>query len=155
MEGDRDIVAMLNDALTAELTAVNQYFLAAKLCHHWGYTKLAARVREDSIDEMRDAERLIDRILELDGFPNLQRLGTVAAPESVPEHLALALETERAAVARYRAGVALASEHGDAGTAVLLEELLGDEEEHLVWLERQHRLLEQLGEALYLASWVG
>ncbi|MEW6154725.1 MAG: bacterioferritin [Actinomycetota bacterium] len=152
MQSDPAIIELLNDVLTAELTAVNQYFADHKMCENWGYGRLAAKFREDSIDEMKDAEMLIGRILYLEGVPNLQRLGPVRVGETVPEKLALALDVEKAAVARLNAGVALCVEKGDNGTRQLLESILTGEEEHADWLETQLGLVTSLGEALYLSQ---
>ena len=118
MRGNPVILELLNDCLTAELTAVNQYFVDAKMCGNWGYERLAARFREDSIDEMRDAETLIERILYLEGVPNLQRLGMVRVGETVTEKLQAALDLEKAAVARLNDGIARCTEH--AGSVRLI-----------------------------------
>lgn len=150
MRGDPEIIEFLNEALTAELTAVNQYFLHAKLCGHWGYARLAKSFYDESIGEMKDAESLMDRILHLDGLPNLQRLNSVGVGESIVEQLALARETEEAAVARYNQGVALARSKDDNGTRHLLERLLTDEEEHLDWVESQERIIADIGVERYL-----
>ena len=151
MRGNPVILELLNDCLTAELTAVNQYFVDAKMCGNWGYERLAARFREDSIDEMRDAEALVDRILYLDGVPNLQRLGSVRVGENVPEKLALALDVEKEAILRLNQGIPVCVEEGDNASRQLLERILAGEEEHADWLEAQLTLLAQLGEANYLA----
>ena len=137
MRGDEQVIELLNDVLTAELTAVNQYFLDYKMCENWGYGRLAGKFREDSIDEMKDAEMLISRILYLDGVPNLQRLGPVGVGEDVPEKLRLALEVEKAAIARLNQGVELCVAKGDNGSRQLLETILSGEEEHADWLEIQ------------------
>ena len=155
MQSDEEIIEVLNEVLTAELTAINQYFVDAKMCADWGYGRLAERMKEDSIDEMRDADALIERILYLDGVPNLQRLGAVKVGETAPEKLRLALDLERDAIARLNLGVALVSEKGDHGTRQLLESILKGEEEHADWLETQLELISQIGEALYLAQQVG
>jgi bacterioferritin len=114
MQGNERVLDLLNDVLTAELTAVNQYFVDAKMCQNWGYDRLAAKFREDSIDEMKDADSLIERILYLDGVPNMQRLGPVRVGESAPEKLKLALDVESEAIARLNAGVAVCVELGGA-----------------------------------------
>jgi len=145
---------VLNDVLTAELTAINQYFVDAKMCANWGYQRLAEHFRDDSVDEMKDAEALIERILYLDGVPNLQRLGMVRVGESVPEKLQLALQVEIEAVQRLTAGIAVCNTEGDHGSRQLLERILAGEEEHADWLESQLQLIRQLGEALYLSSQV-
>ncbi|MCA1707963.1 MAG: bacterioferritin [Actinobacteria bacterium] len=154
MKGNDAVLQLLNEVLTAELTAVNQYFVDAKMCENWGYERLAAHVRADAIDEMRDAEALIDRILYLEGVPNLQRLGTVRVGETVPEKLTLALRVETEAVERLNRGIAFCTEAGDNGSRELLEKILAGEEEHADWLEAQLELLRQLGDALYLAQQV-
>jgi bacterioferritin len=155
MKGAEAVVELLNEVLTAELTAINQYFVDAKMCENWGYAALAARIRADSIDEMGDAEKLIERILYLEGMPNLQRLGSVKVGETVPEKLSLALALETDAIRRLNQGIAVCTEVGDNGSRELLVTILEGEEEHADWLEAQLLLIEQLGEALYLAQQVG
>ena len=152
MKGDAEIVEVLNECLTAELTAINQYFVDSKMCEDWGYERLAHRFRQDSLDEMRDAETLIDRILYLEGVPNLQRLGTVAVGETVGEKLRAALDLEVAAVERLNRGIALCTGRGDNGSRELLQGILEGEEEHADWLETQLALVAQIGEANYLAQ---
>ncbi len=152
MQGSSEIIQALNEMLTAELTAINQYFAHSKLCENWGWKGLAAKYREESIDEMRDAERLMDRILLLEGMPNLQRLGNVMVGETVPEQFDLDLALEVAAVDRYRQGIKLALEQGDAGTRELLEHLLEGEEQHLDWIETQQRIVADIGIERYLQS---
>lgn len=152
MQGDHEIIELLNDVLTAELTAINQYFIHAKLCESWGFERLAKHNYDESIDEMKDAERVIERILFLEGVPNLQRLGSVLVGETVAEQHRLDLDLERAAVDRYNEGVALARDKGDNGTRELLEDLLTGEEEHADWLEAQLNLIEQVGVENYLAQ---
>ncbi len=152
MQGDPEIIELLNEVLTAELTAINQYFVHAKMNENWGYRRLAKRFYDDSIDEMRDAEKIIDRILFLDGVPNLQRYGTVAVGEDVHEQLRLVLATEQAAVERYNRGVGLATAKGDNGTRELLESRVVDEEEHLDWAESQLKIISDVGIEHYLAQ---
>lgn len=152
MQGNAEVIELLNDVLTAELTAVNQYFIHAKMCGNWGYERLADTVRDESIDEMKHAEELIERILYLEGVPNLQRLGSVRVGQTVPEQLRLDLEVEVEAVTRLNAGIAACVAAGDNGTREMLEEILTDEEEHADWLETQLGLIEQVGEAHYLAQ---
>ncbi|MDQ3979678.1 MAG: bacterioferritin [Actinomycetota bacterium] len=154
MRGDPEILDLLNECLTAELTAVNQYFADYKMCENWGFGHLAEKFREDSIDEMRDAEMLITRILYFEGVPNLQRLGAVRVGETVHEKLTLALDVEREAIERLNRGVATCVAKGDNGTRQLLEGILTGEEEHADWLETQLELIRTLGEALYLANQV-
>jgi bacterioferritin len=146
------IIELLNDVLTAELTAVNQYFGHARMQDNWGYRRLAERSRSESIDEMRHADQLIERILYLEGMPNLQRLGSVRLGEDPVEQLRLDLEVERDAVARFNRGIATAVEAGDNGTRRLLEGMLTSEEDHVDWLETQLALVGSLGEQLYLSQ---
>ena len=152
MQGQPEIIELLNDVLTAELTAVNQYFGHAKMQSNWGYEHLAEHTKDESIDEMRHADEIIERILYLDGMPNLQRLGSVLLGETVPEQFQLDLQMERAAVARFNAGIAKAVELGDNGTRELLEKMLVSEEDHVDWLETQLNLVDQIGEQLYLSQ---
>ena len=154
MQGNPEVIELLNEVLTAELTAINQYFIHAKMCENWGYEKLAKKTYDESIDEMRDAEKVIERILYLDGVPNLQRLGSVRVGETVPEQHQLGLELEIDAIERYNRGVALARGHGDNGTAEMLEDLLTGEEDHADWLEAQLVLIDQVGVENYLATWI-
>ncbi len=154
MKGDKGVIELLNDVLTAELTAVNQYFVDAKMCENWGYARLAEHIRADSIDEMKDAEMLVDRILYLDGVPNMQRLGPVKVGETVVEKLRLALALETEAIARLNKGIAQCVKSGDNGSRELLEKILLGEEEHADWLEAQLELVKQMGEAHYLAQQV-
>jgi bacterioferritin len=152
MQGDPQIIDLLNEVLTAELTAVNQYFLDAKMYDNWGYERLAERFRSESIDEMKDADHLIERLLYLEGHPNLQRLGTIRTGESPIEKLSLALTLEQEAIARLNPGIALCVERGDNGSRDLLAEILEGEEDHADWLESQLSLVEQLGQAHYLTQ---
>jgi bacterioferritin len=152
MQGDPQVLELLNEVLTAELTAVNQYFLDAKMFDNWGYQRLAERFRSESIDEMKDADRLIDRLLYLEGHPNLQRLSAIRTGEEPAEKLSLALALEQEAIARLNAGIALCVERSDNGSRDLLEEILEGEEDHADWLETQLSLVEQLGQAHYLAQ---
>lgn len=154
MQGSATVIELLNDVLTAELTAVNQYFVHSKMCSNWGYDRLAHHNRDESIGEMKDAEELIERILYLEGVPNLQRLGTVQVGETVPEQLALDLEVERTAIERLNRGIATCVAEGDNGSRDLLEDILEGEEDHADWLETQLELIRQLGEAHYLAQQV-
>src|SRR5687767_4512199 len=155
MKGNDDVIELLNEVLTAELTAINQYFVDAKMIGNWGYLRLAAKFREDSIDEMRDADELIERILYLEGMPNLQRLGSVRVGESVPEKLSLALEVEREAVERLNRAIARCVELGDNGSRDLLAGILHGEETHADWLETQLGLVAELGATAYLAEQLG
>jgi bacterioferritin len=152
MQGSQAVLELLNEVLTAELTAVNQYFLHAKMCDNWGYQRLAHHDRDESIGEMKDADHIIERILYLEGVPNLQRLGTVGVGETVPEQLRLDLDLEREAITRLNRGIALCVAEGDNGSRDLLEDILEGEEEHADWLETQLALLAEIGEAHYLAQ---
>ena len=152
MQGDRGIVELLNEVLTGELTSINQYFVDAKMLANWGYERLASAFRDESIDEMKDADHLIERILYLDGMPNLQRLGPVRVGETAQEKLDLALDLERQAIERLNTGIALCVERADNGSRELLEGILHGEEEHADWLEAQLELISQVGEAHYLAQ---
>jgi bacterioferritin len=155
VQGNPEIIELLNDVLTAELTAINQYFIHAKMQDNWGYDHLAHETRDESIDEMKHAEKVIERILYLEGTPNLQRLGSLRVGESAVEQLRLDLELEREAIPRLNAGIAAAVAIGDNGTRELLEAILTDEEEHADWLETQLELIRQIGEAHYLAQQMG
>ena len=155
MPGSAAVVEALNEILTAELTAINQYFVHSKLCESWGFGALAAHNRAESIDEMRDADRVIDRILFLGGLPNLQRIGSVAIGENVPEQFEVDLALEREAIERYNAAIALAVAESDNGTRELLEQLLVGEETHADWLQTQLELIERIGVQNYLASQLG
>lgn len=149
MQGSPTMLEFLNEALTAELTAINQYFAHSKLCENWGWQRLAAKYREESMEEMRDAEHLMDRILLLDGMPNLQRLGSVRIGETVREQLDVDRELEIDAIERYRRGVELAVAEGDPGTRELLERLVVGEESHLDWIDTQLTMIDDIGIELY------
>ena len=152
MRGHDEVIELLNEVLTAELTAVNQYFVDAKMLSNWGFERLGSKFREDSIDEMKDADQLIERILYLDGLPNLQRLGTVRVGETAHEKLDLALDVEKEAIERLNRGIELCVRVGDNGSRQLLEAILQGEEEHADWIESQLELINRLGEAHYLAQ---
>src|SRR5262244_3212481 len=154
MRGHERVVSLLNDVLTAELTAINQYFIHGRMCENWGYERLWKHLREESLGEMRHADKLIERILYLEGVPNVQRLGKVNVGETVPEQLRLDLEVERAAIRLLNEGIELARSLGDNGSRDLLEELLEGEEAHANWIEAQLTLITQMGEAHYLAQQV-
>ena len=152
MQGDAEIIEVLNEILTAELTAINQYFIHAKMREDWGFVKIAEKARDESIDEMKDAEKVIDRILYLDGVPNLQRYDPVLVGETVTEQYRLELETETRAIERYNRAIALAVAKGDNGTRELCEARLVDEESHADWLESQLNVIETIGVENYLAQ---
>ena len=152
MQGNEAVVELLNEVLTGELTAISQYFVDAKMLSNWGYERLGERFRRESIDEMKDADVLIERILYLEGIPNLQRLSTVRVGETPAEKLELALDLEKQAITRLNRGVALSVELSDNGSRELLERILVSEEHHADWLETQLELIRQLGEGHYLAQ---
>ncbi|MGI5130562.1 bacterioferritin [Pseudonocardia sp. CA-107938] len=154
MRGDPEVIALLNEQLTSELTAINQYFLHAKMQGNWGLTKLAEYTKAESIDEMRHAEKITDRILFLEGLPNYQRLGTLRIGQTVKEQLEADLSIEVAVVERLRPGIAMCRDKGDITTANLFEEILADEEHHIDYIETNLELIERLGEQLYLAQLV-
>jgi bacterioferritin len=152
MKGDKQVIALLNDVLTAELTAVNQYFLHARLCHHWGYERLYERVRKESIGEMKHADELIERILYLEGMPNVQRYGKVDVGQTVLEQFQLDLQVEYEAVKRLNQGIEACRTAGDNGTRTLLERILHEEEAHVDWLETQQETIKQVGAESYLSE---
>src|SRR5580698_8420983 len=154
MRGDDRVIELLNEQLTAELTAINQYFLHAKMQENNGWVKLARVTREESIDEMKHAERITDRLLFLEGLPNYQRLSPLHIGESVKEMFEADLGLEVAAVARLRGGVDYMRSIGDITSAAIFEYILADEEGHIDYLETQLGLLESLGDPLYLAQLV-
>lgn len=152
MKGDAKIIEALNDVLTAELTAINQYFVHAKMCENWGYSRLAKKKREESIEEMKHADDVIERILFLDGVPNMQRLSPVRVGEEPVEQHKLDLELELEAVERVNEAIALCRDKSDNGTRELLERLLKEEEESVDWLEAQLYLVDDIGREKYLAE---
>jgi bacterioferritin len=154
MQGDEKVIEFLNQQLTAELTAINQYFLHAKMQENFGWTKLAAHTKAESIDEMRHAEILTDRILFLDGLPNYQKLFSLRIGQTLQEQFESDLAVEHDAVDRLRPGIELMRSVGDVTSARIFEEILGNEEEHIDYLETQLELLGRLGEALYIAQLV-
>ena len=152
MKCDKRLMDALNQILTGELTGINQYFIHAKMCANWGYQRLAKFNRSESIEEMKHADELIERILYLDGVPNLQRLNNVRVGENVAEQMDLDLKLEIDAVKLLNETIALAVELHDNGTRELLEKILVDEEEHIDWLEVQLSLISQVGIENYLAQ---
>jgi bacterioferritin len=152
MKGKPEIIDALNDILTGELTAINQYFLHARMCENWGYQRLWEHVRAESIDEMKHADKLIERILYLEGMPNVQRLGKVNIGQTVPEQLKSDLDLEQGALTKLNQYIELARGLGDNGTRDLFEDILESEEQHVNWLEAQLSLIDQVGEANYLAQ---
>jgi bacterioferritin len=152
MKGPDEIIESLNEVLTGELTAINQYFLHAKMCDNWGYRRLADKIRHESIDEMKHAEELVERVLYLDGVPNLQRLWPLKIGETVPEQFANDLELEYAALRRLNDAIARCVALGDNGSRELFAKILVDEEGHVDWLETQLSAIEDLGLPQYLAQ---
>jgi bacterioferritin len=152
MKGIPEIIDALNDILCAELTGINQYFVHARMCENWGYERLWQRLRAESIDEMKHADELIERILYLEGVPNVQKLGKINIGETVLEQLKSDLGLERDAIERLNKAIELCRSRDDNGSRHLLEEMLTSEEKHLNWLESQLEQIKQLGEANYLSQ---
>lgn len=152
MQGDKKVIEFLNAQLTAELTAINQYFIHARMQDNWGFTKLAAYTQHESIDEMKHAQILIDRILFLEGLPNLQKLNPLRVGQTVPEQFEADMVIELEAVTRLREGIAYMREKGDITSANIFEEILADEETHVDYLETQLELIKTLGLASYLQN---
>jgi len=154
MQGDKRVIEFLNEQLTAELTAINQYWLHYKLQANNGWAKLARHTRHESIEEMGHADKLAERIIFLDGLPNFQKLSPLRIGQSVTEMLECDMKVEAEAVDRLRRGIKYMREKDDVTSANLFEEILEDEEEHIDYLETQLDLVKKLGEPLYLAQLV-
>jgi bacterioferritin len=152
MRGDSKVIEYLNKALLNELTAINQYFLHSKMFKNWGYKELAEYEHKESIDEMKHADRLIDRILFLEGLPNLQQLGKLLVGETPKEALECDLKLEYAALPDLKVAIAHCESVGDFVSRELFESILESEEEHIDWLETQLGLIAALGEPLYLQA---
>ena len=152
MKGDPKIIDLLNEVLTGELTAINQYFLHAKMCLNWGYAHLGEKIRQESIDEMKHADKLVERVLFLEGLPNLQRLGKLAIGTNVVEILKNDLAFESGTVPKLNKGIQACRDAGDNGSEELLTTILVDSEHHVDWLESQLELVKQVGDAHYLAQ---
>ena len=150
MKGDAKVIAYLNQILANELTAINQYFLHSRMFRNWGYQALAKHEYEESIDEMKHADKLVERILFLDGLPNLQKLNKLLIGETPKEVIACDLKLEEMAIPDLRDAIAYCETVRDYATRELLEDILESEEEHVDWLETQLALIESLGEPLYL-----
>ena len=154
MQGDPDVLKLLNEQLTSELTAINQYFLHSKMQENWGFTELAAHTRKESFEEMQHAEMLTDRILLLDGLPNYQRLFSLRVGQTLREQFEADLAIEYEVVERLRPGIVMCREKQDSTSANILEEIVKDEESHIDYLETQLELMDKLGEELYSAQCV-
>ncbi len=155
MKGDKLVIQHLNKILANELTAINQYFLHSRMYRNWGYKTLAEHEYKESIDEMKHADRLIERILFLDGLPNLQKLNKLMIGETPADVIRCDLKLEEIAIPDLKEAIAQCEKVADYGTRELLEHILESEEEHVDWLETQIGLIAQLGEALYLQGKVG
>ncbi|TMH56290.1 MAG: bacterioferritin [Betaproteobacteria bacterium] len=155
MKGNAKVIKRLNEVLTNELTAIDQYFLHAKMFAHWGFARLAAHERKDSLDEMKHAEELMERILFLEGVPNLQDLHKLLIGENVQEALACDLKLEMAAHPAIKGGVADAEACGDYVSRDLFRRILSSEEEHIDWLETQLELIMKIGIENYQQSQLG
>jgi bacterioferritin len=154
MQGDPDVLRLLNEQLTSELTAINQYFLHSKMQDNWGFTELAEHTRAESFDEMRHAEAITDRILILDGLPNYQRIFSLRVGQTIREQFEADLSIEYEVLARLKPGIIMCREKEDSTSANLLEKIVADEELHVDYLETQLELMGKLGEELYLAQCV-
>ncbi len=152
MKGDARIIEILNEVLTAELTAINQYFVHGEMCENWGYERLQKKIRMHSIGEMKHAEKVIERVLFLDGVPNVQRLGKINIGENVHEQFKVDIQLELSAIAHLNKGIETCREIGDNNSRHLLEEILEEEEEHVDWIEAQLALIDQVGIQNYLAT---
>jgi len=155
MQGNPEVLDVLNRALTIELTAINQYFCQAKMCQNWGYLKLGKKHYEESMGEMRHAEKLIDRILFLDGVPEISRYDTIRVGIDVKEHFENDLQLEMGGVKHYNDAIELCTKLKDNGTRELLEPILVESEEHVDWLETQLGLIEAVGLQNYLSEQMG
>ncbi|MEU5030883.1 bacterioferritin [Streptomyces milbemycinicus] len=152
MQGDPEVLEFLNEQLTGELTAINQYFLHSKMQDNFGWTKLAAYTRTESFDEMKHAETITDRILLLDGLPNYQRLFHVRVGQTVTEMFQADRQVEIEAIDRLKRGIEVMRTKGDITSANIFEDILADEEHHIDYLDTQLALIDKLGEALYIAQ---
>ena len=152
MQGKPNVIALLNEALKEELTAINQYFLHAEMCENWRYSRLGDYIKKQSIDEMKHAEALIERILFLDGTPNMTELLQLTVGQTVKAQLESDLKLEVAAVAMYNRAVQVCREEGDNASRELFERLLKDEEQHVDWLEPQMHQVREMGYERYLSQ---
>ena len=152
MRGDQKVIQQLNSALSSEMTAVVQYMVQAETCENWGYSRLAARTKARAIEEMRHAEHLIERIVFLDGTPEVAVPLTPKIGKNVQEHLQLDYDDEADAVKQYNSAVRICSEAGDAGSKDLFESMITDEERHADFLEAQLHSIKEMGVGPYLAQ---
>lgn len=152
MKGDAEVIKQLNIILEGELTAINQYFLHARMCTDWGYNRIGGKIYHESIDEMKHAQALIDRVLFLEGLPNLQKLGALRIGENVPEILKCDLALEYDAIPKLRTAIAVCEEKKDQASRMLLEDILKSEEEHVDWIESQLQIIKDVGSENYLAQ---
>jgi bacterioferritin len=152
MKGNEEVLDLLNQLLTNELTAINQYFIHAKMCENWGYERLAHKLRDESIDEMKHADLVISRILFLEGVPNLQRYNKLRVGETVKEQFESDLQLEYAAITFLNQCIVAARNANDNATEDLMTKILVSEEEHTDWIETQLELIRQVGEQNYLSQ---
>ncbi len=152
MKGDEKVIQLLNEVLVGELTAINQYFLHARMCKNWGYHKIAAVIHKESIEEMKHASDLTDRILFLEGIPNFQKLDKLHIGETVKEQLESDLKFEETAIARLKVGIEACYKAHDHVSRELLEKILIDEENHIDWIEAQLGIIKDIGFENYLAQ---
>ncbi|HTK86799.1 MAG TPA: bacterioferritin [Nitrospiraceae bacterium] len=152
MKAKEGVIELLNKILTADLTAINQYFLHAKMCENWGYERLHHKVKERSFDEMKDADELIEHVLYLEGVPNVQRLGTVHVGETVPEQFKTDLQAEKEMLTLLSEGIAHCAKVGDYTTRHMLEDMAEDVDEHIDWIETQMETVKQVGLENYLSE---
>jgi bacterioferritin len=152
MKAKEGIIELLNKILTADLTAINQYFLHAKMCDNWGYERLHHKVKERSFDEMKDADELIEHILYLEGVPNVQRLGTVHVGETVPEQFKADLQSEKEMLTMLTDGIVHCTKVGDYTTRHMLEDMAEDVDEHINWIETQMETVKQVGLENFLSE---
>jgi len=155
MKGKKEVIDILAEVLTAELTAINQYFIHAKVCKNWGYLELAEYLRKESIEEMKHADEIIERILFFDGIPDLQKYSKINVGQTVPEMLDHDLQLEYGAVERLNRGIDVCVAAKDNGTRELFEKILVSEEEHIDWIETQKSIIESIGIQNYLAQKLG
>ncbi|EMY77595.1 bacterioferritin [Leptospira weilii serovar Ranarum str. ICFT] len=152
MKGNKEVLEILGEVLTAELTAINQYFIHAKMNKNWGFKKLADFMKRESIDEMKHADEVIDRILYLDGVPDLQKYMKINVGKNIEEILKVDLDLEYSAVERFNRGITIAVKNNDNGTRELFEKILVSEEEHIDWIESQQEIIRRIGVENYLAQ---